>query len=134
MKKLINKVEDIVQEMCDGIVASSNKKLRKLKDCNVIVRKKIDTNKVALISGGGSGHEPAHAGYVGKGMLSAAVCGEIFTSPTPDMILNAITACNSQKGTLLVIKDYNCYIWQFRTFVFWRRNRKICWRALQFFS
>lgn len=51
-----------------------------------------------------------YSGYVGKGMLSAAVCGEIFTSPTPDMILNAITACNSQKGTLLVIKNYNCYI------------------------
>lgn len=114
MKKLINKVEDIVQEMCDGIVASSNKKLRKLKDCNVIVRKKIDTNKVALISGGGSGHEPAHAGYVGKGMLSAAVCGEIFTSPTPDMILNAITACNSQKGTLLVIKNYTGDVMNFQ--------------------
>ncbi len=114
MKKLINSVDKIVAQMTDGIIASSNKKLKKVKGYNVITRRKIDVNKVALISGGGSGHEPAHAGFVGKGMLSAAVLGEVFTSPTPDMILAAIEACNSQKGTLLVIKNYTGDVMNFQ--------------------
>ncbi|MCP6565066.1 dihydroxyacetone kinase subunit DhaK, partial [Klebsiella pneumoniae] len=61
---------------------------------------------VALVSGGGSGHEPAHAGYVAQGMLDAAVCGEIFTSPTPDKILEAIKAVDNGDGVLLIIKNY----------------------------
>ncbi len=64
------------------------------------------TGKVGLVSGGGSGHEPAHAGYIGKGMLDAAVVGEVFTSPTPDQVLEAIKAVDSGKGVFLVIKNY----------------------------
>lgn len=114
MKKLINKVDKIVSQMVDGIVASSNHKLKKVKGYNVITRKRVDSNKVALISGGGSGHEPAHAGYVGKGMLSAAVCGEVFTSPTPDMVMAAIDECNSSKGSLLIIKNYTGDVMNFQ--------------------
>ena len=106
MKKLINNIEDIVTEMNKGIVISANGKLKKLDDFNVIIRNNVDVNKVALISGGGSGHEPAHAGFVGDGMLTAAVCGEVFTSPAPDAIIAAIKAANSKSGALLVIKNY----------------------------
>lgn len=114
MKKLINRVNNIVPEMVNGIVKSSNHKLKKVKNYNVVIRNRINNQKVALISGGGSGHEPAHAGYVGKGMLTAAVCGEVFTSPTPDMILSAIEACNSKKGTLLIIKNYTGDVMNFQ--------------------
>ena len=106
MKKLINNIDDIVTEMAQGIAISSNGKIKKISDYNVLVRTDCDPNKVAVISGGGSGHEPAHAGYVGKGMLSGAVCGEVFTSPTPDAVFEAIKACGSKKGTLLVVKNY----------------------------
>ena len=114
MKKLINKVEDIVVEMEQGIVISSNGKVKKVDNYNVIVRSEINPDHVALISGGGSGHEPAHAGYVGKGMLSAAVCGEVFTSPTPDQVLAAIKAVNSKLGTLLVVKNYTGDVMNFQ--------------------
>ncbi len=73
---------------------------------DVIVRKEKKKDKVALVSGGGSGHEPAHAGYVGYGMLDAAVAGPVFTSPTPDQIYEAIKAVDDGKGTLLIIKNY----------------------------
>lgn len=106
MKKLINNIDDIVTEMTKGVVVSSNGKLKKLDDYNVVIRTNVNNENVALISGGGSGHEPAHAGFVGTGMLTAAVCGEVFTSPTPDAVLSAIKAANSKQGTLLVIKNY----------------------------
>ncbi|ADE19948.1 dihydroxyacetone kinase subunit DhaK [Mycoplasma crocodyli] len=106
MKKLINKVENIVEEMCLGIAASHSDLVKKHPTHNIILRAKTNSKKVALISGGGSGHEPAHGGFVGEGMLDAAVAGEIFTSPTPDMVYEAIKAISSQKGTLLVIKNY----------------------------
>ena len=77
MKKIINKPENIVREMCTGIVLA-HKELDLLPRYNVIKRKELNSAKVSLISGGGSGHEPAHAGFVGKGMLDAAVCGEVF--------------------------------------------------------
>lgn len=105
MKKLINKVENIVEEMLEGIVASNPEKLVKIENFNVIARKN-KTEKVGIVSGGGSGHEPAHAGFVGVGMLDAAVSGEVFTSPTPDQVLEGIKAANNGKGVLLVIKNY----------------------------
>jgi dihydroxyacetone kinase-like protein len=114
MKKLINKVENIVEEMVNGIVASAPDKLAKVDNYNVICSKTFNKNNVALISGGGSGHEPAHAGYVGDGMLSAAVAGPIFTSPTPDMVQAAINACDSQNGTLLIIKNYTGDVMNFQ--------------------
>ncbi len=106
MKKLINNVNDIVTEMLDGITLSYGDIVKRLGDLNVVTRTNIDKSKVALVSGGGSGHEPAHAGYVGTGMLSAAVAGEVFTSPTPDQILEAIQATAGEAGALMVIKNY----------------------------
>ncbi|TGB03475.1 dihydroxyacetone kinase subunit DhaK [Halobacillus salinus] len=108
MKKLINDPEQIIDEMLDGIVAGSPDDVRRLEDTTVLVRKDAPVEgKVALISGGGSGHEPAHAGYIGKGMLDGAVSGEVFTSPTPDQVFEAIKATDSGQGVLLVIKNYS---------------------------
>ena len=87
MNQFINKREDIVIEAVDGLVAASNGKLARLDGyphIRVVVRDDWDKSKVALVSGGGSGHEPAHAGFVGEGMLTAAVCGDIFASPSVD--------------------------------------------------
>ena len=92
--------------MIDGIVAAYPEYVKKLEGFNVIVRNEKKKNKVALVSGGGSGHEPAHAGYVGYGMLDGAVCGEVFTSPTPDQVYEAIKATDDGEGVLLVIKNY----------------------------
>jgi dihydroxyacetone kinase-like protein len=114
MKKLINKVENIVDEMMQGVVLSAPTKLAKVDNYNVVYSKTFNKNNVALISGGGSGHEPAHAGYVGDGMLTAAVAGSIFTSPTPDMVQAAINACDSTKGTLLIIKNYTGDVMNFQ--------------------
>lgn len=80
---------------------------------DVIIRKTEKTGKVGIISGGGSGHEPSHAGFVGKGMLSAAVCGAVFTSPTPDQILEAIKAADEGAGVFMVIKNYSGDIMNF---------------------
>ena len=106
MKKLINEVDDIVNEMLDGMVAAYPQYVRRLDGLEVLVRAGGSEGKVALISGGGSGHEPAHGGYVGKGMLDGAVAGAVFTSPTPDQVYEAIKAANGGKGVLLVIKNY----------------------------
>lgn len=107
MKKLINKPENVVKEMIEGLLEAHPNYLRKLENINVIVRKDAPIEgKVGLVSGGGSGHEPAHAGYVGYGMLDAACPGEVFTSPTPDQIYEAIKAVNGGKGVLLIIKNY----------------------------
>jgi dihydroxyacetone kinase, DhaK subunit len=107
MKKLINSPDLVVEEMLKGIEAAYPQYLKKLPDFDVLVRKDAPTaGKVALVSGGGSGHEPAHGGYVGKGMLDAAVAGAVFTSPTPDQIFEAIKAVASDAGVLLVVKNY----------------------------
>lgn len=79
MKKIINDVENVEQEMIEGLVKSRPQKLEKLEAGNIVVRKERKQGKVALVSGGGSGHEPAHGGYVGRGMLDAAVAGPVFT-------------------------------------------------------
>ncbi|MDR0545877.1 MAG: dihydroxyacetone kinase subunit DhaK [Mycoplasmataceae bacterium] len=114
MKKLINDVQNIVTECCEGAVCVRPNKLKKLASHDVVVSKTFNKNNVAIISGGGSGHEPAHAGYVGDGMLAAAVAGPIFTSPTPAMIQAAIKECDSQNGTLLIIKNYTGDVMNFK--------------------
>lgn len=104
MKKLIQDKNTILKDMLDGITVSNND-VEVVSD-TIVVRKHKKQSGVALVSGGGSGHEPAHAGFVAEGMLDAAVCGEIFTSPTPDKILDAIKAMDNGDGVLLVIKNY----------------------------
>lgn len=107
MKKIINRIEDLVTEMCEGIEKAYPDKLVFNKKYKIIKRKEINKDKVMLISGGGSGHEPSHAGYVGKGMLDAAVCGDIFASPSTIQVYNAVVETRSSKGTLLIIKNYS---------------------------
>ncbi|MDK7863878.1 dihydroxyacetone kinase subunit DhaK [Staphylococcus epidermidis] len=104
MKKLIQDKNTILKDMLDGLTVSNND-VEVVSD-TIVVRKHKKQSGVALVSGGGSGHEPAHAGFVAEGMLDAAVCGEIFTSPTPDKILDAIKAVDNGDGVLLVIKNY----------------------------
>ncbi|HWO95668.1 MAG TPA: dihydroxyacetone kinase subunit DhaK [Bacillus sp. (in: firmicutes)] len=106
MKKIINQPENLVMEMCNGIVMAYPE-LEFLKKYKVIKKKVIDENKVSLISGGGSGHEPAHAGFVGKGMLDAAVCGDVFASPSQIQVYQAIKATAGRKGALMIIKNYS---------------------------
>ncbi|MGF3065814.1 dihydroxyacetone kinase subunit DhaK [Facklamia sp. P12955] len=113
MKKIINKPENIVDEMINGMVQSHSKLLKRIPETGIIQRTLEKTGKVAIISGGGSGHEPAHAGFVGRGMLSAAVCGAVFTSPTPDQILQAIKEADEGAGVFLVIKNYSGDIMNF---------------------
>ncbi len=104
MKKLIKDKNQILADMLDGLI-TTNPDVELISD-TVVVRKDKKQSGVALVSGGGSGHEPAHAGFVARGMLDAAVCGEIFTSPTPDKILDAIKAVDTGDGVLLIIKNY----------------------------
>ena len=106
MKKFINQVELVEDQMIQGMVKAYPQYVRKLECGNVVVRTEKKEGKVALISGGGSGHEPAHGGYVGTGMLDAAVAGAVFTSPTPDQIYEGIKAIATDKGVLMVIKNY----------------------------
>ena len=113
MKKLINDADNVVDEMLDGMTAAYPQYVRRLEGLEVLVRADPAEGKTALISGGGSGHEPAHGGYVGKGMLDGAVAGAVFTSPTPDQIYEAIKAVDSGKGVLLVIKNYTGDIMNF---------------------
>jgi triose/dihydroxyacetone kinase / FAD-AMP lyase (cyclizing) len=108
MKKLVNHPSTVVRDMLEGI-ARTAPHVALLGDENVLVRKALPgaaDRSVALISGGGSGHEPAHGGYVGPGMLSAAVCGEVFTSPSTDAVLAAIRATAGPNGALLIVKNY----------------------------
>ncbi|MDK9865829.1 MULTISPECIES: dihydroxyacetone kinase subunit DhaK [Staphylococcus] len=104
MKKLIKDKTQFLTDMLDGLSITNNE-IEVIAD-TVVVRKEKKKQGVALVSGGGSGHEPAHAGYVAEGMLDAAVCGEVFTSPTPDKILSAIKAVDNGDGVLLVVKNY----------------------------
>lgn len=109
MKKIINDPANVVPEMVKGMVRSYPQFITKIEDAEAVMRadKESMTGKVGIVSGGGSGHEPTHAGFVGKGMLSAAVCGEVFTSPTPDQIYAAIKAVDQGQGVFLVIKNYS---------------------------
>lgn len=113
MKKIMNKPETLVREMCNGLVLA-HPELDFNDKFKVISKKVINTDKVTLISGGGSGHEPAHAGFVGSGMLDAAVCGDVFASPSQIQVYQAIRRSASQKGTLLIIKNYSGDIMNFK--------------------
>ena len=106
MKKFINKVEDVENEMVAGLVRAFPRHLRKLECGNAVVRAKKRTDKVALVTGGGSGHEPSFGGYVGTGMLDAAVSGAVYTSPAADLIYETIKAVATEKGVLLAIMNY----------------------------
>lgn len=109
MKKIINDPANVVEEMISGMVKSYPQYIKRIPNTTALVRSNENSmkNKVGLVSGGGSGHEPAHVGYVGKGMLSAAVAGQVFTSPTPDQIYEAIKASDHGKGVFLIIKNYS---------------------------
>ena len=106
MKKIMNTPETFVYDMCHGI-AMAHPDLEFVEKFKIVKKKDINDDKVSLISGGGSGHEPAHAGFVGKGMLDAAVCGDVFASPSQVQVYNAIKKCATDKGVLLIIKNYS---------------------------
>lgn len=106
MKKILNNVDAVENEMVLGMVKAYPQYIKKLDCGNVVVRARKKEGKVALISGGGSGHEPAHGGFVGEGMLDAAVAGPVFTSPTPDQIYEGIKAIATDKGVFMVVKNY----------------------------
>ncbi|MBT2732411.1 dihydroxyacetone kinase subunit DhaK [Carnobacterium sp. ISL-102] len=113
MKKIVNDPNNIVDEMLQGMIVGHSELIQRIPETGIIQRKTEKSGKVAIISGGGSGHEPAHAGFVGEGMLSAAVCGAVFTSPTPDQILEAIKAANEGAGVFMIIKNYSGDIMNF---------------------
>lgn len=117
MKKLINDPTTLVREMCVGIVLAHPELEMDVK-YKIIHKKEMNRFKVTLISGGGSGHEPAHAGFVGKGMLDAAVCGDVFASPSQIQVYKAIQQTAGDAGTLLIIKNYSGDIMNFRSATF----------------
>ena len=109
MAQFINRREDVVTEAIDGVLALSGGTLTRLDGyphIRVVLRSDWDKSKVAIVSGGGSGHEPAHVGFVGRGMLTAAVCGDVFASPSVDAVLAGILAVTGPAGCLLVVKNY----------------------------
>lgn len=113
MKKIINNPENVVTEMLDGLAYVHHDLVHRLSGFDIIARNEQAPGQVGLISGGGSGHEPAHAGFVGDGMLSAAIAGAVFTSPTPDQILEAIKEADQGAGVFMVVKNYSGDIMNF---------------------
>ena len=113
MKKIINKPENVVTEMLDGLAYVHTDLVHRVEGFDIIARNEQVAGQVGLISGGGSGHEPAHAGFVGDGMLSAAIAGAVFTSPTPDQILEAIKEADQGAGVFMVVKNYSGDIMNF---------------------
>ncbi|MCQ2557465.1 dihydroxyacetone kinase subunit DhaK [Ligilactobacillus equi] len=109
MKKIINNPGNVVDEMVSGLVRSYPQYVERVAGTEAVVRSNKESmkGKVGIVSGGGSGHEPSHAGFVGQGMLTAAVCGQVFTSPTPDQVYEAIKAADQGQGVFLVIKNYS---------------------------
>ena len=105
-----NQRTHLVSDVIDGtIIASPWNNLARLESdpaIRIVVRRDLNKNNVAVISGGGSGHEPAHVGFIGKGMLTAAVCGDVFASPSVDAVLTAIQAVTGEAGCLLIVKNY----------------------------
>ena len=115
MKKLINDPRRVVSESLAGFGLAHPNLVRVHHDPDLVLRREPSQGKVSLVSGGGSGHEPLHSGYVGRGMLDAAVPGPVFTSPTPDQILPAITETDTGAGVLLIVKNYTGDILNFET-------------------
>src|SRR6185437_6716618 len=106
MKKLINAVDDMLAESLDGFAAAHADLVVLGEERKFVRRRNLVPGKVALISGGGSGHEPLHAGFVGSGMLDAACPGRVFTSPTPDQMLAAAGSVETGAGCLFFVKNY----------------------------
>ena len=106
MKKLINAVENVVNESLAGFCAAHSDIVRIGEHAPFVQRRHLKPGKAALLSGGGSGHEPLHTGFVGYGMLDAACPGQVFTSPTPDLILAAAEAADTGGGVLFIVKNY----------------------------
>ena len=106
MKKLINVVDDVVNESLAGFCAAHSDIVRQGETAPFVLRRHLKAGKVALVSGGGSGHEPLHGGFVGRGMLDAACPGQVFTSPTPDLIVAAAEAADTGGGVLFIVKNY----------------------------
>ena len=109
MSQFLNAKDALVTDAIDGLLACSGGALTRLDGyphIKVVYRSGWDRSRVALISGGGSGHEPAHAGFVGAGMLTAAVCGEVFASPSVEAVLAGILAVTGEAGCLLIVKNY----------------------------
>src|SRR6266567_4769895 len=106
MKKLINATDNILTESLDGFAAAHADIVALGAEHKFVRRRALKPGKVALISGGGSGHEPLHAGFVGYGMLDAACPGQVFTSPTPDQMIAAVAAVNTGAGCLFIVKNY----------------------------
>ncbi len=115
MKKLVNDVNLVVDEELDGLTLLYPNILQRLPNSNVILRKESPVKgKVSLVSGGGSGHEPLHGGFVGKGMLDASIAGEVFTAPPPDQIYSAIRNVHGGRGVLLIINNYSGDLMNFK--------------------
>ena len=114
MKKLINKVDDVVPDSLSGMYAAHSNLIKLLPNVKAVVRKDKDQPKVAVVSGGGSGHEPMHGGFVGFGMLDAACPGEVFTSPTPDQMYEAAKAAECGMGVLFLVKNYTGDVMNFQ--------------------
>ena len=109
MAHFVNETRDIVTEAIDGILAGSGGRLARIDGyphIRVVLRNDWEKSQVALVSGGGSGHEPSHVGFVGEGMLTAAICGDIFASPSVDAVLAGILAVTGSAGCLLIVKNY----------------------------
>ena len=106
MKKLINSVETVLSESLEGLAAAHSDILTLDPEHRFVRRRQLKAGKVALISGGGSGHEPLHGGLVGHGMLDAACPGQVFTSPTPDQMVAAVEAVAAGAGTVFIVKNY----------------------------
>src|SRR5260221_5392943 len=106
MKKFLNDVDGFLDESLAGFAAAHSDLVVLHTDPIFVRRRALRQGKVALISGGGSGHEPLHAGFVGHGMLDAACPGQVFTSPTPDQMAAAIEAVDTGAGSLLIVKNY----------------------------
>jgi len=114
MKKLLNDPADVVRESLAGLAAAHGDLLRYDAEAQIVVRADAPAEKVALVSGGGSGHEPMHGGFVGPGMLDAACPGEVFTSPVPDQMLAATKAVDAGKGVVHIVKNYTGDVMNFK--------------------
>src|SRR5436305_2761291 len=114
MKKLINGADTVLEESLDGFAAAHADILLLGAERKFVRRRTLEPGKVALISGGGSGHEPLHAGFVGRGMLDAACPGQVFTSPTPDQMIAAIEAVETGNGCLFIVKNYEDDVMNFQ--------------------
>src|SRR5437588_12125078 len=114
MKKLINGADTVLEESLDGFAAAHADILLLGAERKFVRRRTLKSGKVALISGGGSGHEPLHAGFVGRGMLDAACPGQVFTSPTPDQMVAAVEAVETGNGCLFIVKNYEGDVMNFQ--------------------